>query len=223
MFKTDMISKSASGRNDTRQDFRVPGGAPSLVLQEPDLQVGLVPYADTNILPTQKPTTWCTCKPVCSLPRASWDQELQKRGTWDCIKNITGRDARADAMVLAQSKVHPTCHIPHHLRQWLPPCSPMPCLRKPRKPTHKQCTVRAKLEQCNRTGKMRSPLAISNKAQWHTCCSLHTSHSCLCSWKQPPELQALSLSTSKPQTPLSYFCIIKLLLWAGDNQPQQFW
>lgn len=90
MFNRDMISKSASGRNDTRQDIRVSGGAPSPVLQEPDLQVGLVPYADTKILPTQKPTTWCTCKPVCPLPRASWDQELQKRGTWDRFNNITG-------------------------------------------------------------------------------------------------------------------------------------
>lgn len=37
-----------------RLDIRAPRGAPSPVLQEPDLQAGLVAYADKKILPTQE-------------------------------------------------------------------------------------------------------------------------------------------------------------------------
>ena len=54
-FKTDMISKSASRREDMRLDIGVPRGATSPVLQEPDLQVGLVAHADKKILPTHEP------------------------------------------------------------------------------------------------------------------------------------------------------------------------
>lgn len=149
LFKRDMISKSASGSDDTRLDIRVSGGAPSPVLQEPDLQVGLVPYADTKILPIQEPMTWSACRPACPLPKSSWGQELQKVGTRDCINNITASWTPVSGHGACPEQGAPTCHIPHHLKQGVPPCSPIPCLRKTRKPTHEQCTVRAKLEQCN--------------------------------------------------------------------------